>query len=220
MSGRIKKNLRFRQSQIELNKRSTQTINNQQQKDVDYLIVADTKCTEKNYIDGIKQDISREYSGNIIIERFTKSHGVKLIERIRKHKNDINFSGVVWCVFDRDKITDFNEAIAYAEKCGFESGWSNPCIEIWFSTYFGGGINCSNSKTCEEKFKRLFKTKTKNVYDKNDDGIYKKLLSYGDEKAAIELAKQWEQTNINRTASDCIPGTRLHILVSELKKIN
>ncbi|MDR1001986.1 MAG: RloB family protein [Oscillospiraceae bacterium] len=42
----------------------------------------------------------------------------------------------VWCVFDKDDFTDFDEAIIYAEKNGIGTAFSNQAFEVWFICHF------------------------------------------------------------------------------------
>lgn len=41
-----------------------------------------------------------------------------------------------WVVFDKDDYQDFNEAIEFANKNGFEVAYSNQAFELWFLLHF------------------------------------------------------------------------------------
>jgi len=41
-----------------------------------------------------------------------------------------------WVVFDKDDYADFDEAIWFAEKNGFNAAYSNQAFELWFLLHF------------------------------------------------------------------------------------
>lgn len=41
-----------------------------------------------------------------------------------------------WIVFDKDDYQDFDEAIEFAGKNGFEVAYSNQAFELWFLLHF------------------------------------------------------------------------------------
>lgn len=154
-----------------------------------YFVVTDTKETEQNYMFGLQGSIPEHLQGKLVI-KVSKTKTLNLV------KEALSFSalqpqyGEPWIVFDRDQIVNFDDIIAEAEKEGIKVGWSNPCIEIWFSAYFGIMPSYQDSVKCCEGFEKNFKQITKQEYQKSDKAIYTKLCRYGDEKEAFLHAKQ------------------------------
>lgn len=87
------------------------------------------------------------------------------------------FAGNI-CVSGVEKMTD-NSA-----------GWSNPCFEIWMYAHFGEMPVIRESFTCCDRFAERFEKITGQKYFKNDRSIYQKLVQYGDEKKAIQMAER------------------------------
>lgn len=49
--------------------------------------------------------------------------------------NEVDYDEV-WCVFDRDTHTDFDEALLLAKKSRICVAFSVPCFEIWYLLHF------------------------------------------------------------------------------------
>lgn len=101
-----------------------------------YFIVTDTKETEQNYMLGLRDSIPKELQGKLVI-KVCKAKTVDLVNEALNMASLQPQYGEPWIVFDRDQVKDFDKIIATALEKGINVGWSNPCIEIWFSTYFG-----------------------------------------------------------------------------------
>lgn len=99
-----------------------------------YLIVTDTKCTEKAYFEGLRYSLPKEIMNNIslkVVEAPTKD----LIDICLETKSKEVQNRIPWIVFDRDKVPDFDVLIRQAENNGINVAWSNPCLEVWFFAY-------------------------------------------------------------------------------------
>ncbi len=185
-----------------------------------YLIVTDTEKTEQNYLHGLRNSIPKELQGRIVI-KVCKAKTEELVS------DAINIASLhpqycePWIVFDRDQVTGFDEIISAARKYGIHTGWSNPCIEIWFHAYFGGMPSCQDSMTCCRGFEKKYLQATQQEYKKDDAAIYAKLCRYGDEEEAISIAvrKLEEHENSGKVKpSELCPGTTLHQLISEINE--
>ncbi len=184
-----------------------------------YLIVTDTKETERNYLYGLRDSIPANLQGKLVI-KVTKTKTVNLVEEAMEWASLNPQYGEPWIVFDRDEVADFDKIIHSAETNGVHVGWSNPCIEIWFYSYFGIMPNHINSVKCCEEFCHKYETITALKYKKSDEDIYQKLCRYGDEKQAFEIAKRKlaEYCEDGKyKPSEMQPATTLHLLVSEIK---
>ena len=154
-----------------------------------YIIVTDTEETEKNYFEGLRDTIPEEIRGRIVIK--VKETSTKdLVEIAQELRNEDPQYRKPWIVFDRDQVKNFDDIIHRAEKIDIEVGWSNPCIEIWFFSYFESIPNINESWKCCDKFADLYFKKTGQKYEKASKEIYMKLNQYGNEDKAIERSKR------------------------------
>ncbi len=188
-----------------------------------YLIVTDTKETEKNYLYGLRDSIPQDLQEKLVI-KVAKCKTSDLVEETLELASLHPQYVEPWIVFDRDKVPNFDEIIKSATEQGIHVGWSNPCIEIWFYAYFGAMPTYSTSVKCVEEFSRKFKTETGLDYEKSYSDIYSRLNECGDENHAIELAQskiQEHKQNGKNKPSEMCPASTLDILIEEIKnKIN
>ena len=184
-----------------------------------YFIVTDTKETEQNYMYGLRDSIPKELQGKLVI-KVVKTSTKNLVEEAINLSSLNPQYGETWIIFDRDQVQDFDEIIRQAEDKGIKVGWTNPCIEAWFSAYFGSMPTYQNSVSCCTGFGRAFEQSTGQRYVKSDRNIYNKLNCFGDEAKAIDLAqRKYEEhkANCKDKASEMCPCTTIHCLVSEIK---
>ena len=184
-----------------------------------YFIVTDTKETEQNYMLGLRDSIPEHLQGKLVI-KVIKKKTKDLVEEARDLASLHPQYGEPWIVFDRDQVKDFDEIIAHADACGINAGWTNPCIEEWFSAYFGTMPTYAGSVTCCDGFATTFERASGQKYDKADPEIYRKLNRLGNEQRAIEIAAQKfeeHKRNGKDKPSDMSPCTTVHLLVSEIK---
>lgn len=185
-----------------------------------YLIVTDTEETEKNYFYGLKNSLPHNYQEKIVIKVVNKCKTSDLVERALDEASIHSQYVQPWIVFDRDKVTNFDEIISKAERNSVHVGWSNPCIEIWFFAYFDKMPNYTTSTQCVSEFCKIYKAKTELSYTKSYTDIYKKLNETGSENNAIELAKKKimeHRINGKLNPSDMCPSTTVYQLVEEIK---
>lgn len=109
-----------------------------------YFVVTDTKETEKNYLEGLRNSIPKDVRDKLVM----KVSRVKTLDLVDEALNLLSMHpqyGEPWIVFDRDRVKNFDSIIHDAKVNGVKVGWSNPCIEIWFHAYFGKMPMCSDS---------------------------------------------------------------------------
>ena len=185
-----------------------------------YFIVTDTKETEQNYMLGLRDSIPERLQGKLVI-KVIKKKTRDLVDEARDLASLHPQYGEPWIVFDRDQIRDFDEIIAHADACGINVGWTNPCIEEWFSAYFGTMPTYAGSVACCNGFATTFERASGQKYDKADSVIYMKLNRFGDEQRAIEVATQkYEEHKRSGKGkpSEMTPCTTVHLLVGEIKE--
>ncbi|MCF0106066.1 MAG: RloB domain-containing protein [Holdemanella sp.] len=183
------------------------------------MIVTDTDATERCFFTGLHDSLPEKLKNKILI-KVIKEETTKMIQACERLMSYDEQNRSSWIVFDRDQVPMFDEIIEKAESKNIEVGWSNPCFEIWMYAYFGEMPVIHDSKKCCSEFGRLFKQKTGSEYKKSNEQIYSRLIKYGDEKHAIEIAKQkYEQCirNGKIKPSQMIPCTTVHLLVDEIK---
>lgn len=183
-----------------------------------YLIFTDTKETERNYLIGLRDSIPKDLQRKLII-KVCKASTEELVSEAMNMASQHPQYGEPWIVFDRDQVQDFDKIISSAQKNGIHVGWSNPCIEIWFSAYFGSMPTYLDSVSCCSGFAQKFTQITGQEYSKADVEIYQKLRRYGDERRAIEIAERKLKEHIRNCAnkpSEMCPCTTVHSLITEI----
>lgn len=186
-----------------------------------YLIVTDGEKTEKNYFEGLRNSLPEAEQKRVSIKVITTSTKSLLERAIEYASVHIQYSRV-WIVLDRDLVPDFDTLIDQAVKAGVEPAWTNPCIETWFSSYFGQVLSQTESRPCNRKFNELYKRKTGKEYNKAEPNIYAVLNSNGDEHKAIEISESKHKNFIRdgiKKPSDMVPCTTVYSLIKEIKKI-
>ena len=186
-----------------------------------YLIITDTEKTEDNYFTGLRDSLPKELQGNLVIQ-VHKTRTARLIQEAQNKAALATQYAETWIVFDRDRVQGFDSIITTAENMGFRVGWSNPCIEIWFSAYFGVMPKNKDSNSCCRDFEREFFRVVGQEYRKSDQNIYSQLTRYGNEIQAVKIAKQKmaEHTKNRKTKpSDMYPATKLYALVEEIVSV-
>ncbi|MDR1193068.1 MAG: RloB family protein [Peptococcaceae bacterium] len=125
--------------------------------------------TEQIYFDLFKQ-VFRPSLGNIsvitAVEAKSPMQIVAYAIRAQQRKEDYN---AVWCVFDKDDFTDFDDAIAYAGRHKIGAAFSNQAFEVWFINHF----RLLESSLHRNKYKEELGKLLVFPYDKNRDTVKK-----------------------------------------------
>lgn len=184
-----------------------------------YFIVTDTRETEENYMYGLRDSLPKDLQGRIVI-KVSKAKTDELVTACKDQAAMEPQYGEPWIVFDRDRVVRFDQIIETAKQEGVNVGWSNPCIEIWFDTYFGRMHSYQDSVICCREFANTFEKKTGQEYKKSSAQIYTMLNCYGNEMEAIKIAEsrlaQYLRDGIDKPSEMC-PCTTVHKLVDEIK---
>ena len=183
-----------------------------------YLIVTDTKETEKNYFEGLKKAIPDEIRDRIVIRVEKSKTTYDLVEHTIELCGTTAQQRIPWIVFDRDQVKDFDGIINKAVKNGINAGWSNICFEIWMYAYFGEMPVIDSSVACCKRFEDKYEKVIGKKYQKNEDKIYSILNEYGDFKRAYSIAEKRLKAAINDGVkpSDAVSVTTVHHLVKEI----
>lgn len=152
-----------------------------------YFIVTDTKETEQNYMYRLRDSIPKELQGKLVI-KVIKTKTKNLVQEALNLASLNPQYGEIWIIFDRDQVQNIDNIISEAISKGINVGWTNPCVEEWFSAYFWAMPPYNDSVVCCEGYEQIFEHITRHKYVKSDSAIYEKLTGFGDEKKAIQIA--------------------------------
>ncbi len=183
--------------------------------------MTDAKGTEQHYLNGLKKSLPADQQNKLSLRVFQTNDPADFIAECKRIQNlEPGYVDNTWIVFDYDERPLFDTIIKDAKKEGFLAGWSNPCIEVRFSAYFGEICGETSSQRCQDMFKIVFKQKTTCTYTKRDVKIYERLLKEGDEVKAIERAErkcQEHKRNGIDVPSKMCPGTGIYVLIKEIR---
>lgn len=185
-----------------------------------YLVITDTEATERCFFTGLKNSLPDSVKKKMVI-KVVETKTQNMIQKCMEMTAYEAQYRIPWIVFDRDQVSGFDKIIADAEKYGIHAGWSNPCFEIWMFAYFGNMPAIQESWTCCSKFGELYKEKTGHTYSKADFSLYKRLIQYGDENKALQIAEQKYAQCIREEKtlpSQMCPATTIHKLVGEIRQ--
>lgn len=184
-----------------------------------YLIVTDAEGTEPNYFSGLHAGLPNDIKNKIVI-KVVETRTCNMIQKIYDMTAYDSQYRIPWIIFDRDRVKNFDSIISEAHNNNINVGWSNPCFEVWLSTYWGKMLAFHDSRICCSKFGELYKRKTGTEYSKSDADIYKRLSETGDEENAVKIAaRRHRQHTVNGYCrpSDMIPCTTVYKLVAEIQ---
>ena len=165
--------------------------------------------TEEKYFKAFNLDL-----GEVKVKAITKPQSptlmVKHAKKLSKEQNYIQ----VWCVFDKDEFTDFNDAISKADNEGIKVAYSNQAFEYWFILHYENSKGYINRKD----YSKILEKHMKNPYHKAEDNIYEELRDKID--FAAGNAKVIHQTfkKEGGQPSEWESCTTVYKLVKELEK--
>ena len=162
----------------------------------------------------------KEIQKHLIIKVIPKIETKDLVSRCIEELGKDPQYRIPWIVLDRDEVKNFDLLISEAHRKEIQTGWSNPCFEIWLHAYFGKPPFSETSVQCCEKFSKVFKQVVGCEYDKSDPSLYKHLKKYGNEDEAIQHCKQkWRAMNLHSpkvVPSSLYSTTTVYELVEEI----
>lgn len=195
-----------------------------------YLIVTEGERTEPLYFKGLKKRIQERLGGTVdIVEApVIDIHGqgcatgklIEITDQIVKNAK-IMYQNI-WVVFDKDDFDDFDEAIKLGNNQGYNIAWSNQSFEYWLYLHFFYSDSALHRDDWASKLNNIFKQLElgDGTYKKNYEDIYDLVNRYDGVNTAISNAKRrmadFEKSG--KKASEYDPGTKVHILVKNLKR--
>lgn len=186
-----------------------------------YSIYTDTKKTEKSYFEGLHDSLPEEIKNKLQIKVVEDIKTKELVNKALEESGYDYQYREVWIVFDRDKVTNFDNIIKKAEAKNIKVGWSNPCIEIWLHAYLGKFCAFDTSTCCCDSLKNLCRQRMNGYeYDKSDSDLYRRFYDVGSEENAIKIAKQRHVSLVRdgiTVPSKMNPCTTVYQLVEEIR---
>ena len=175
-----------------------------------YILVTDTKETEKVYFEGLRDNLPSRIQSRLVIKVFPKTDTKNLLDRCIYECNKNPQYRIPWIIFDRDEVLSFDDLIAEAQRAHVNPGWSNPCFEVLLHAYFENLQYSQSSIQCCNQFSKTYYDHTLTEYEKSDISLYRNLIAYGDEEKAIARAKR-QMNNLSRANNTSIPS-QLHMM--------
>lgn len=180
-----------------------------------FLIVCEGMCTEPDYFRAFRMTtatIKAVGQGMNTISLVNKAISIRDTEIKKKRIYD-----QCWVVFDKDDFpaSDFNQAIALAERNGFRVAYSNQAFEYWFLLHF----NLYRGPIHRNSYANMLTKLTGLPYSKAEGFgamLYNRLLHLQPQaiKNATAVIKETSQGNPAMEES----STTVHQLVIELNK--
>ena len=180
-----------------------------------FLIVCEGEKTEPDYFKAFRMTAATVKAVGKAMNTMTLVNKAISIREADKAKK--RFYDQCWVVFDKDDFPakDFNQAIQYAEKNGFQVAYSNQAFEYWFLLHFNlyqGPIHRSQYKNMLERLIGMPYSKTEG----SGAVMYNILLTR--QKQAIKNSKTVLAEITHGNPAEEESSTTVHKLVTELNK--
>lgn len=180
-----------------------------------FLIVCEGEKTEPDYFKAFRMTAATIKAVGKAMNTMTLVNKAISIREADKAKK--RFYDQCWVVFDKDDFPakDFNQAIQYAEKNGFQVAYSNQAFEYWFLLHFNlyqGPIHRSQYKNMLERLIGMPYSKTEG----SGAVMYNILLTR--QKQAIKNSKTVLAEIAHGNPAEEESSTTVHKLVTELNK--
>jgi len=188
------------------------------------LIVCEGSKTEPNYLQELI-DCLKLSSANVEVDGDSGSSPISVIQHAKRRYREEQDKGDafdrVFCVFDKDTHSTYNEAMSacacFVPSGVFQSIPSVPCFEYWLLLHFiysTKPYNPSGGKSaCVCLIGEL--QNYMHGYSKGDKGIFRQIMDQTDR--AIAFSKRALKAAENAGTDN--PTTRMHELVEYLKTL-
>jgi hypothetical protein len=157
--------------------------------------------TEQIYFDTFKR-VFRPSLGNInVITAVEAKNPIQIVEYAIKARQRKESYNAVWCVFDKDDFSDFDNAIVYAQRNGISAAFSNQAFEVWFISHYRLLASMLHRTKYKEELGKLLLF----PYEKNQTAIVRvcdTLLTEEKVKIAITNARLGYERHVAYTVPD------------------
>jgi hypothetical protein len=178
-----------------------------------FIIVCGAEETEPNYFKNYKELMSKVGDLELEIIKESKSP-TYVLDKAVELKGKFDNINQIWCVFDKDDFSDFDNVIERARKSGIKTAYSNEAFEIWFIFHYEYTTGFISRYDYKEKLNRYFGKE----YKKNDRNLFEMLLEK--QENAINNAKKVYQYHRrdNKKPSNSNPETTVFELIEEINR--
>jgi len=187
------------------------------------LIVCEGRKTEPNYFNEIRI-LFRLSSTDVEITHDRGSDPKNVVLSAKKkyaEEKSIDPYNYVYCVFDRDSHSTFNDAlqmIAQAKPKGvFKAITSVPCFDYWLLLHFEPSEREYSRLPGRSPCTQLISSLKKHLpdYEKGKRGLFEKLRN------KLEIAKKnaAKSSEYAKSHGSDKPSTKVHLLVEKLEKM-
>lgn len=185
------------------------------------LIVCEGEKTEKNYFNQLKNFLNMS-NVNVSIVPSPHSSPSLVVKYAKQKSNEINEYDEIYCVFDRDTHTDFDDALQKAnnikkalnkQNLVFETIVSDPCFEFWILLHFAKITPSLNTNQSPRNALQNHKDFKKNLPNYSKDYDFRELIEKP-LQVAIKNSKQVNKENLQVRQS---PYTQVVELVERLQ---
>ena len=192
-----------------------------------FLIITEGKKTEPHYFNGLKRLIVEKIGGCVdVVDIEVRGEGRGTNSLIEKTDEIVGKSKKlyqnIWVVFDKDDFSDFDEAVRNGQQKGYKIAWSNQSFEYWLFLHFEYSDSGLHRDDWNGKLTELFAKYNlgDGIYRKNYEEIYEMMERNNRVDIAVKNARKRMNSFDSEKGlpSNCNPGTRVHILVEELRR--
>ena len=180
-----------------------------------FLIVCEGEKTEPDYFKAFRMTAATVKAVGEAMNTMTLVNKAISIREADKAKK--RFCDQCWVVFDKDDFPakDFNQAIKYAEKNGFQVAYSNQAFEYWFLLHF----NLSQGPIHRNQYKNMLEKLIGMPYSKTEGSgaVMYNLLLVRQEQAIKNSETVLAEISHGNPAEE-ESSTTVHKLVKELNK--
>ncbi|WP_119342637.1 RloB family protein [Facilibium subflavum] len=184
------------------------------------LIICEGEKTEPGYF----QELCEHYrlsTANIKVMPSDGSDPMSVVKNAKKSQKQEEKRGEkydrIYCVFDRDEHTNFNDALNNIKQKELNSAISYPCFEYWVLLHF---IYCrspferTQNKTAAQQCESVLRKELPD-YQKGMKGLFKNLYY------RVEVAKKNAEKSLRdaEKTGDKNPSTEVHKLVTYLQTL-
>ncbi len=185
-----------------------------------YLIICEGEKTEPNYFKTLEKELPRN-TVELEIDGVGRNTIGLVNYTIKYRNNSCRKFDRVWVVFDKDDFPDgnFDAAIIKASSKKINCAWTNEAFELWFVLHFqymSSGLQREDYKGYLEREIRNRMGNSEYKYLKNAPDTYSILQKYGNQKQAIQWARQLKQSYTDQRYATHNPCTLVHELIEEL----
>lgn len=178
-----------------------------------FLIVCEGENTEPEYFNAFRlTSATVKAIGKGLGTMSLVREAISVREQEKQKGKSFNFC---WVVFDKDEYQDFDEAIEFAKKNGFEVAYSNQAFELWFLLHF----KKYSGKLHRREYPKLLEKHLGLPYSKQEGFatmLFQRLLPY--QSAAIINAETIIAETQGIKPSLAESSTTVHNLVKKLNE--